>query len=285
MRYAVNSEYEPLRDVLLGSIRNFTMNVPINSTQEHYYAVDPPKIERLIEQENTFIETLERLGVTVHQLPLMATSFTQFFARDIAAVIGETVVVCAMKKDIRKPETAALEQLLRDVENRILRVENGFLEGGDILIDKSAIYVGLGERTNAEGLAFVERHFGDAYEIIPLKMADTFLHLDVVFNLLGRGDALVYPPALERSSLEFLAQRYQLIEVTAEEQFNLATNVLSVTPETIIADDRNTRLNELLAEKGYEVIPLAFDEIGKMGGSFRCGSCPLRRESEFGGTI
>lgn len=277
MHYSVNSEYGPLRDVLLGSIRNFTINEPINSTQEHYYAVDPPQIERLIEQEDTFIEALERQGVTVHQLPLMDTSYTQFFTRDIAAVIGDTVVVCAMKKDIRKLETAALEVLLRDGENRILRAENGFLEGGDILIDKSVIYVGLGERTNAEGLAFLERHFSSTYEIIPLKMADTFLHLDVVLNLLGQGDALMYPQALERSALELLARRYHLIEVTAEEQFNLATNVLSITPETIIADARNTRLNELLAAKGYEVIALEFDEIGKMGGSFRCGSCPLRR--------
>lgn len=277
MHYSVNSEYGPLRDVLLGSIRNFTMNEPINSTQEHYYAVDPPQIERLIEQEDGFIEALERQGVAVHQLPLMDTSFTQFFTRDIAAVIGDTVVVCAMKKDIRKPETAALEVLLHDGENRILRAENGFLEGGDILIDKSVIYVGLGERTNAEGLAFLERHFGSIYEIVPVKMADTFLHLDVVLNLLGQGDVLIYPPALERSALELLARRYHLIEVTAEEQFNLATNVLSLTPETIIADARNTRLNKLLATKGYEVIALEFDEIGKMGGSFRCGSCPLRR--------
>lgn len=277
MHYSVNSEYGPLRDVLLGSIRNFTMNKPINSTQEHYYAVDPPKIERLIEQEDSFIEALERQGVTVHQLPLLDTSFTQFFTRDIAAVIGDTVVVCAMKKDIRKPETAALELLLRDVANRMLRVENGFLEGGDILIDKSVIYVGLGERTDAEGLDFLERHFGSAYEIVPVRMADTFLHLDVVLNILGQGDALVYPPALEHSTLELLAKRYHLIEVTPEEQFHLATNVLSLTPETIITDARNARLNELLAAKGYEIIALAFDEIGKMGGSFRCGSCPLKR--------
>ena len=277
MHYSVNSEYGPLRNVLLGSIRHFTMNEPINSTQEHYYAVDPPQIERLIEQEDGFIEALEQRGVTVHQLPFMATSFTQFFTRDIAAVIGDTVVVCAMKKEIRKPETAALELLLGDAENQILRVENGFLEGGDILIDTSVIYVGLGERTDAQGLDFLERHFGNTYEIVPVKMAETFLHLDVVLNVLGQGDALIYPPALERSALELLAKRYRLIEVTAEEQFDLATNVLSITPETIIADARNTRLNALLAAKGYEVIALAFDEIGKMGGSFRCGSCPLRR--------
>jgi N-dimethylarginine dimethylaminohydrolase len=40
--------------------------------------------------------------------------------------------------------------------------------------------VGLGERTNREGLTFLERHFGTTFEIIPLQLAKTFLHLDVV---------------------------------------------------------------------------------------------------------
>lgn len=277
MQFHIDSEFGQLRDVLLGSIRNFTLNTPINSTQQHYYSVDPPKIERLIEQENNFLEVLEQQGVTIHQLPLMATSFTQFFVRDIAFVLEDTVVVCAMKETIRQRETAALDLLLGEVEQRILRADAGYLEGGDILVDNSVIYVGLGERTNAAGLAFLENHFGGRFEIVPLKMASTFLHLDVVLNLLGKGDALVYAPALDRPSLELLAKRYRLIGVTAEEQFNLAINVLSLNAETIVADERNVRLNELLVKKGYKVIAIPFDEIGKMGGSFRCGTCPLLR--------
>jgi N-dimethylarginine dimethylaminohydrolase len=277
MQFHITSEFGPLREVLLGSIRNFTLNTPINHTQQHYYHADPPKIARLIEQEDRFIEVLAQRGITIHQLPLMDTSFTQFFVRDIAAVIGDTVVVCTMKETIRQKEVSALDQLLGSVDTPILRADAGFLEGGDILIDASTMYVGLGERTNTAGLAFLENHFGNTFEIVPLKMADTFLHLDVVLNLLGKGDALVHAPALESSSLELLAKRYHLVEVTSEEQFNLATNVFSLTPETLVADERNTRLNELLEEK-YEVIKVAFDEIGKMGGSFRCGTCPLRRD-------
>jgi N-dimethylarginine dimethylaminohydrolase len=277
MEFRVVSEFGALQDVLLGSIRNFTLNTPINITQQHYYAVNPPQIERMIEQEDSFIEVLERYHVTIHQLPLLNTSFTQFFVRDIATVIGETLVICAMKEAIRQPETAALEQLVSTTNQPILRADAGFLEGGDVLVDQSTLYVGLGERTNREGLTFLERHFGTTFEIIPLQLAKTFLHLDVVVNLLGKGDALVYSPALDHAAQAILAKRYNIIEVTEEEQFALATNVLSLSPETIIADKRNTRLNEILAGKGYEVVPVAFDEIGKMGGSFRCGSCPLRR--------
>jgi N-dimethylarginine dimethylaminohydrolase len=277
MELHVVSESGPLHDVLLGSIRNFTLNTPINITQQHYYAIDPPKIDRMVEQEDRFIEVLERYHVTIHQLPLLDTSFTQFFVRDIAAVIGDTLVICAMKEAIRQPETAALERLPEIANQPILRADAGFLEGGDILIDQSTLYVGLGERTSRTGLAFLEHRFGTSFEIVPLQLAETFLHLDVVVNLLGKGDALVYSPALDDASRAILAKRYNIIEVTEEEQFALATNVLSLTPETIIADERHTRLNEILANKGYEIVPLAFDEIGKMGGSFRCGSCPLRR--------
>lgn len=278
MPFQINSESGPLHEVILGSMQNFTLTTPINVLQQHYYRVDPPRIERLREQEERFLEVLTQRGITIHRLPLMDTSFTQFFVRDIAAVIGKTLVVCTMKEPIRQKEVLALEQWLEPVETPILRADAGFLEGGDLLIDASTIYVGLGERTNGAGVTFLEHHFGSTFEIIPLKMAETFLHLDVVVNLLGQGVALVYAPALEEAALELLAGRYRLIEVTAEEQFQLATNVFSLTPETLVSDERNTRLNRLLAAQHYEVITLPFDEIGKLGGSFRCGTCPLRRD-------
>ncbi|MBV9228871.1 MAG: hypothetical protein JOZ18_06130 [Chloroflexi bacterium] len=273
MNFYVDSEFGQLRDILLGSIRNFTMNSPINSTQRHYYSVNPPQIDKLVEQENRFVEALERNGVTIHQLPLQQTSFTQFFARDIAAIIGDRVLVCSMKEAIRQEETIALEHLLQNVDNQIIRPDAGFVEGGDIIIDRSTLYVGLGERTNAAGLDFLQRSFGQSFEIVPLQLASSFLHLDVVFNLLGKGNALIYSPALEGSSVELLAKRYKLIEVTPEEQFNLAVNVLSLSPDVIVSDARNSRVNTMLTEKGYEVVALEFDEIGKMGGSFRCGTC------------
>lgn len=278
MQFHIDSEVGVLRDVLLGSIRHFTLNTPINSTQRHYYTIDPPRIQRLIEQERSFVEVLERHQVAIHQLPVQETGFTQFFVRDIATVVGETLVICRMKEAIRQQETAALNRLLQDWGGRHVQVDTGFLEGGDVLIDRSVMYVGLGERTDTAGLAFLERHFGDTLEIVPLKMASTFLHLDVVFNLLGKGDALVYASALDPLSLECLRKRYAVIEVTSEEQFNLATNVFSVDPETVIVDERNSRVNELLLSRGYRIIPLVFDEIGKIGGSFRCGTCPMRRD-------
>jgi N-dimethylarginine dimethylaminohydrolase len=278
MNFYVDSEFGQLRDLLLGSIRNFTMNAPINSTQHHYYSISPPKIEKLVEQEKRLVEVLESYGVALHQLPQKETSFTQFFVRDIAVVIGNTVVVCAMKESIRQEETLALEQLFPSSTHQVLRVNTGFVEGGDILIDRSTLYVGLGERTNVAGLDFLRRSFGKSFEIVPLRLASTFLHLDVVFNIVGKGHALIYSPALERSSVELLAKRYTLIEVTDEEQFHLAVNVLSLSPDIVVSDLRNSRVNSMLTEKGYKVIELEFDEIGKMGGAFRCGTCPLRRD-------
>ncbi|MFW5653164.1 MAG: arginine deiminase family protein, partial [Planctomycetota bacterium] len=67
-------------------------------------------------------------------------------------------------------------------------------------------------------------------------------------------------------------------EITKEEQFELGTNVLSVSPTKIISRHSAKRINNRLRELGFDVIEVKFDETPKGGGSFRCSSLPLFRE-------
>jgi len=70
---------------------------------------------------------------------------------------------------------------------------------------------------------------------------------------------------------------YDLIDVTEEEQFTLGTNVLSIGQKQIISMPTNQQVNSALRTRGYHVIEVAFDEIIKSGGSFRCCTLPVLR--------
>jgi len=207
-----------------------------------------------------------------------AGSPEQLDVRDVATVINDTLLVCSMKEPLRQHEPAALDALLTEIESPVVRVDAGVVEGGDVILDGDTLYVGLSERTNISGLHWLEHRFGDRFEVTAIELKPPFLHLDVVFNLVGNNLALIYPEAIQGSSLDMLRKRYKWIVVTAREEFDLATNVFSLSPETVISHRQQARVNRLLREQGLEVIEPDYSEIIKIGGAFRCGTCPLIRD-------
>lgn len=278
MKLKIGSEVGILRDVVLGTVGNFVLHTPINATQRYYYHKSPPQIDLLTRQQEEFVKVLERFKVNIHWVEPQTNSPLQVFTRDIATVISEEIVVCLMKEPIRAQEPESIEILLSMFENPITFVDEGVLEGGDIILSENDLYVGLGERSNVAGLKWIEKKFGNIYNIFPIELQPPFLHLDVVFNLIGRGFALAYSPGIHENSLSMLRKQFKIIEVTQEEQFNLATNLLAISPEIVISDRKHKRLNTLMQEFGLEVKELDYSEITKLGGGFRCSTFPILRD-------
>ncbi len=102
--------------------------------------------------------------------------------------------------------------------------------------------------------------------------------MDCVFNVVSPDVALIYPKALTEKDIDLFASRYDLIEVSEEEQFQLGTNVLSIGNKRVISLPVNEKVNKQLSNKGFEVIEVDITEIIKSGGSFRCCTLPLLRE-------
>jgi N-dimethylarginine dimethylaminohydrolase len=259
-------------------VRTFRLHEPINATQRYTYATDPPKVDVLVAQQEAFVGVLRDRGVEIHWATPRSDSPLQLNTRDIATVIGETLIITSMKEPIRQNESLALHGLLSLVTTPVVQVDAGVVEGGDIIIDGNVLFVGLSERTDTTGLDWMVRNFSNRFQIVPLRLRPPFLHLDVVFNLVGQDTALVHSPGLDAPALETISNRYRVIEVTPEEQEHLGTNVLSLSPEEVIADSRNSRIAGILRSQGLHVIELSFSEVTKIGGSFRCATCPLIRE-------
>lgn len=149
----VHSETGDLREVLLGSVETFQLHPPINETQRHYYVVDPPRVDVMIEQQAAFVKVFDQRGVKIHWSAPRHDSPVQFNTRDVATVVGDTLVTCLMKEPVRQNEIISLESLLKTVEGPTIQVESGVIEGGDIILDGQVLYVGLSETTNVAGVA------------------------------------------------------------------------------------------------------------------------------------
>ena len=198
------------------------------------------------------------------------------FTRDLAFVIGNKFFISNMRKENRKSAIKGWSNIIKQIdEDDIIKVpENIYLEGGDVLVDGKIIYIGIGERTTMESVNFLKSVLDKNYTIIPLKLKLNFLHLDVVFTIIYPNLALIYKEGLEESSYKLL-DKYDKIELTKKEQFELGTNVFVIDPNAIIINSNHKRIKEEI-EKKITTISLKMEETRKLGGAFRCTTCPLK---------
>ncbi len=276
-RVFCKSEYDTLKRVILCQPQYMTIRQVINSTQEQFKNKGI-HIERALEQHEAFVNVLKKHDIDVIFLPYHKKYPEQVFTRDIGFTLGETIFVANMATGARSGEENILKQWLEDDEISYFNLVKEKIEGGDVIIDEDTIYVGLSSRTSQKSADHLQRLFSD-YNVISMPFKEKYLHLDCVFNVVSAEVALIYPKGFSGKDLEIFAARYDLIEVTDEEQFHLGTNVLSIGNKRVISLPMNRNVNNQLRKRGFEVIEIDFTEIIKSGGSFRCCTLPLLREN------
>lgn len=211
----------------------------------------------------------------------------QIFTRDIGFVIGDKFVIANMRKEERMTEIEGIEEFLSQFdESQILHVPEGaYIEGGDVIVHNEYIFIGIGARTNLEGVAFVRAKFPDKNVIgfdIVVDEEDhnrNILHLDCCFQPIGSGEAIIYEEGFVEPPLELLELfgEGNLIRVTQEEKNAMFPNIFSVGPKRIIIEQGFKRLKKELLDRGYDIYEIPYAEVSKLGGLLRCSTLPLRR--------
>ena len=286
MEVFVDAETAPLRSVIVGYPDNFLQVDAeiINETQRQYYdGPDAPTAEAVTRQVNGLITVLRDHGVEVHQPHPLPYLPDQMMTRDIGVVIGDTFVVTTMAARSRRHEWRGYAHLFEHFPEHVKVLfgpEDLVIEGGDVIVDRGKVFVGIGQRTTLAGAAWLMQLVPD-YEIVPITLSglddgEDVLHLDCSFLPVGDGYALIYRDGM-RDIPAALRETYELIDVTREEQRVLGTNVLSLDPSTVISQPTSVRINAEMRARGIEVIEVPYSEPPKTGGSFRCSTLPLHR--------
>ncbi|GGE33181.1 hypothetical protein GCM10011391_09790 [Pullulanibacillus camelliae] len=272
------SEYDPLQQVIVCSPQHMTIRDVINDTQEHFLD-EGINVGRAIQQHTAFINTLRQYGITVHLLPYYKKFPEQVFTRDIGFTIGPTIFVAEMASKVRQGEENILKEWLEDEAISYYNLIGERIEGGDVIVDKETIYIGLSQRTTRRAVEHLQTLLTQ-FKVIAIPFKARYLHLDCVFNVISPDVALVFPEALTQENMALFASKYELIEVTKEEQFTLGTNVLAIGNNRILSLPVNKQVNKALRARGFEVIEINLSEIIKSGGSFRCCTLPIIRGSD-----
>ncbi|MEH7013079.1 dimethylarginine dimethylaminohydrolase family protein [Neobacillus niacini] len=269
------NEYDQLKRVILCQPQYMTIREVINETQKEFEN-EGIHIKLALEQHSEFVRTLEANEIEVILLPYHKKFPEQVFTRDIGFTLGQTIFVAKMAHDVRIGEEDVLKQWLDDEEMSYYNLAEDMIEGGDVIIDGETIYVGLSNRTHLEAVEHLQSILNQ-YDVKAIPFKERYLHLDCVFNVISQDIALIYPPALTKEDIDLFSSRYELIEVSEEEQFTLGTNVLSIGNKKILSLPINKQVNQKLSHHGFEVIEVDITEIIKSGGSFRCCTLPILR--------
>lgn len=283
------SETAPLKRVIIGRYQGYraveAYTERVNESQKRGLPTEAglrPEFEafrRALEEEGVEVLIPEYVGKFVYD---------QLTPRDLGVAIGNRFVLCNMARASRRYEAAGIFTCLLEMEgeepNILLPPGNDtLLEGGDIIVDKGCIFVGLSQRTNRAGYEFLQEQFGEEFEVIPvhcrrLDEGEDVLHLDCTFNPVGEKHALIYPQGF-REIPPAIIDKYEWVEVNAAEQAELVTNVLSLNPRALLSRNHPEcrRPNQAMREAGLRVVELPFDAAPSTGGSLRCCSLPLVR--------
>jgi arginine deiminase len=148
-------------------------------------------------------------------------------SRDAQAVMGNGLIIAAMKSRARARETTLSEFIFSthpdlapnvhylDVEREMQTQGSRFgsltLEGGDVLVLKEGVVtVGVSERTmerSIDLLADTLRELGIFRHLIMVRMPvrRSQMHLDTIFTRISEDECLVYPPMFEEGYAETLS--------------------------------------------------------------------------------
>jgi len=280
-----------IRRVLIKSPENAYKNqVNIDSQYQDLNYFGKPDFVRSLEDYESFRSILKKSGVEIHDLPADdITSLDSIYTHDPCLISNSGVVLCSMGKILRKKEPEMISKYFKSLNIPIIGKISppGKLEGGDIVwIDNRTVAVGVGYRSNLEGIAQLKEILsGDVDEIIPVHLPhwtgpSDCLHLMSNISPINRDLFLVYSKLLPVSFREYLLDRgIKLLEVPDDEYESMGCNVLAIAPKKVIMIEGNDVTKNLLEKEGVDVSTYPGLEISYKGaGGPTCLTRPFLRE-------
>ena len=142
---------------------------------------------------------------------LLEPLYNLLFTRDAASTIYDKVLINSMSFEVRERESLIYDAVFRHffgVVNAESWNPKSRTEGGDIHIaSPELLVVGEGIRTNSKGIEYLahtiakkKERFNILVQELPRK-PESFIHLDMVFTLLGSHYCMAFEPMLRHQGL------------------------------------------------------------------------------------
>jgi dimethylargininase len=225
----------------------------------------PIDLAKAQQQHHAYETLLEKLGARVISLPAERDLPDSMFVEDPAIVLDELAVIFPLGTETRRREAPSLARALAKFRALERVTLPGTLEGGDVLRIQRKLFVGLTQRSNAEGLrqlsAILAPH---NYQVVAVPVTGC-LHLKSAVTHLGRNTLLANRAWFDAAPLS----GFEWIDVDPGEPH--AANALALGG-TIIFPASFPLTRARIEASGFHATPLDISELQKAESGLTCSS-------------
>jgi N-dimethylarginine dimethylaminohydrolase len=284
--------YRKMDSVLVKRARDaFISQTYIDENYERYNYLSRPIMENLNSDYESFENILKNNVKNIFYLPKdESTGIDSVYTHDTLKITDKGAVYFQMGKALRRKEPRAARSYLESVGIPTLGELSGSatMEGGDVIwVNDRTVAIGLGYRTNAEGIRqFTEitKETVDRVITVPLPNGDgedRVLHLQSLISIIDKDLVVMYSryvPVFFRQYIK--GEGFDIIEVSEEEYETMGTNVLALSPRKCVILKGNRKVVRDIENHGGEVFEYDGQDLSVKGeGGPTCLTAPLHRSS------
>ena len=283
------NEYSTIKQVAIRSAANaFVSEVILAEQWQALRFHAKPDLAEAISEYKDFRALLSSTGANLIELSSSdSLTIDSIYTRDSILVSPKGLILCNMGRASRTPEAAinaaSYTALGHPIAGQI--TAPGTLEGGDFIwLDEHHAAVGLGPRTNAEGIRQLADILGPEVELHVVELPepdhpDDVLHLMSIISPIDQDLALIYRPFMPAEFMAWLEKLgVAFVDVPEQEYAIMGCNVLAIAPRTTIMLENLPAVKRALEDAGCTVATYKGLEISRKGeGGPTCLTRPLER--------
>jgi dimethylargininase len=225
-------------------------------------------VDKAVEQWTAYVRVFEARGWSVIELDPLDHHPDGVFVEDVLVMYGQLAVITRPGTMSRLGEIAGLDDRLAELGYDTAWIRSpGTLDGGDVLKIGSMLYVGLGGRTNLNGIDQLRRLVAPLGAEVVAVPTTRVLHLKSAVTALPDGTVIGYEPLVDDPSVfdPFLA--------VPEEP---GAHVVDLGDGQVLLTGRAERSAELFRRHGFEPVISDISEFEKLEGCVTCLSVRMR---------
>ena len=225
-----------------------------------------PNFKSILEEHHIYMNALKKINLKINLLEPLEEFPDSIFIEDPVLIYKKTCIILNPSDPTRNGEKKILNKEIEKFFDKFLYIQDGFIEGGDILNINNHFIIGLSNRTNklgAENLSNLLNSLGATVSIC--NTPSDVLHFKSECSLIDDDLILV---SKKMSKLKYLNKHYKLIELPVGEEG--AANSLRINDKLLIPDGF-IKTEEILSKK-FDIIKIKIDEISKVDAGLSCMS-------------